>query len=118
MVYDVARVMFCLSVDHSADSGMAWRPLQEVRPDVRQEVDGLLRRLGGSGTPVVCVDMGSTPRMGLLPSLSRFVAVLDQAMDLAGCSGLVLTGGYGPLAGERCIFHPPQLCYEESPYAG
>ena len=73
---------------------------QEVQPDARQEVDGLLRRLGGDTiTPVVCVDMGSTPRMGLLPAPARFAAVLDRALEAAGCGGLMLTGGYGPLAG-------------------
>jgi len=101
MVHHVARFMFCFYVDHHADS--ASRRLQEVRPDVRQEVDRLLRRLGGDGTPVVCVDMGSTPRMGLLPSPPRFVAVLDRALEAAGCGGLVVTGGYGPLAGEHLI---------------
>ena len=65
-----------------------------------QKADGLLRRLGGDSTPVVCVDMGSTPRMGLLPSPAHFVRVLDRAMEATGCSGLMLTGGYDPLAGD------------------
>ncbi len=95
-----------MRVDHQANS--AWRASQEVQPDVREEVDGLLRKLGDDGTPVVCVDMGSTPRMGLLPSPPRLAAVLDRAMEAAGCGGLVLTGGYGPLEGEHRNVQPPR----------
>ena len=74
---------------------------------MRQAVDGVLRQLGGDGKPVVCVDMGSTPRMGLLPSPARFVVVLARAMDAAGCGGLVLAGGYGPLMGVHRFTDPP-----------
>ena len=62
--------------------------------------DAVLRKLSGDG-PLVCVDMGSTVRMGLLPAPARFAAVLDRALQAAGCRGVVLTGGYAPLEGAR-----------------
>ena len=70
---------------------------QTCSPDVMHAADAVLRKLGDG--PTVCVDMGSSACMGLLPSPTRFAAVLGCALEAAGCRGVVLTGGYAPLGG-------------------
>ena len=72
---------------------------QVCSPDVTDAADAVLRQLDDG--PIVCVDMGSAARMGLLPSPARFVAILARALEAAGCCGVVLTGGCTPLGGAR-----------------
>lgn len=57
-------------------------------------LSALVRQLKEGGRPLLCIDMGSTPRMGLLPDPARFVATLRQALEAAGCCGLLLTADY------------------------
>lgn len=70
--------------------------------DVAQHASltALISRLREQGRPLLCVDMGSNARMGLLPEPARFVETLVQALNAADCCGLLLTGSYAPLAGD------------------
>lgn len=74
--------------------------LQGEDPEQQASLTAIVRRLRGRDERLlVCVDLGSTPRMGLLPEPAHFVDALLQALRAAQCCGLLLTGGYTPLAG-------------------
>ena len=70
-----------------------------------------MQRLRRQGRPLVCVDLGSTPRMGLLPEPARFVRTLLRTLRAARCCGLLLTGGYAPLAGYPFHSKCSKLCF-------
>ena len=73
--------------------------LQVCSPDGVDAADAVLRQLGDG--PIVCVDMGSAARMGLLPAPAHFAAVVGRALETSGCRGVVLTAGFSPLEGAQ-----------------
>lgn len=70
--------------------------LQECDLEQQASLTVLVEQLKEGGRPLVCIDMGSIPRMGLLPDPAHFMRALSQGLKAAGCCGLMLTGGHIP----------------------